>query len=127
MKFEDIKATLFFRILLTLVFFDSIYITLFSNFFNTLFKNVQGGRSLSIKYGGFIVTYLFMSSVIYYFGFVKKFTLSEMFILGISIYGVYELTNYTTLIEWDKTMVIIDTLWGGILFTISAYVTKKLN
>lgn len=118
---------LFFIIFVLLLLLDAFYISLFKKFFRSLFKKVQGGRELSIKYGAFITTYLLMASIIYYFLFKKYFTLSEMFLLGISIYGVYELTNYTTFSDWNLKMVIIDTLWGGILFSSTAYLAKKLN
>ena len=126
-KFLNIDWKLFSSIFVLLLLFDAIYISLFSNFFNKLFKSVQGGRALSIKYSAFVMTYVFMASIIYYFCFVKGFTLSDMFLLGISIYGVYELTNYTTLLDWNLKMVIIDTLWGGLLFSSTAFAAKKLN
>jgi len=127
LKFMNIDWKLFFSIFLVFFIFDAIYISLFSNFFKKLFKSVQGGRAISIKYNAFVMTYVFMVSIIYYFCFVKMFTLSDMFILGISIYGVYELTNYTTLLDWNLKMAFIDTLWGGILFSSTTFVAKKLN
>lgn len=125
MKNFNVSAKLFFTIFLLLLLLDALYITLFSNFFNILFKKVQGGRNLTIKYGGFAATYLLMTSIIYYFGIIKKFTLSDMFLLGISIYGVYELTNYTTLKDWTLKMVLLDTIWGGILFASTFYIINK--
>tara|TARA_A100001011_G_C14314403_1_gene847202 strand:- start:2343 stop:2735 length:393 start_codon:yes stop_codon:yes gene_type:complete len=127
MKLTNIDYKTFLSIFLLLLFFDALYIIAFNSYFKKLFKTVQAGRELSIKYGGFIATYLFMSSIIYYFGIVKKFTPSEMFLLGISIYGVYELTNYATLVDWTMQMVILDTLWGGILFMTTLHVLKLLN
>ena len=127
LKIFGVNIKLFFSIFLLLLLLDAVYITLFSKFFNILFKKVQGGRNLTIKYGGFAATYLLMTSIIYYFGIIKKFTLSEMFLLGISIYGVYELTNYTTLMDWSLKMVLLDTLWGGILFASTFYIINKKN
>jgi uncharacterized membrane protein len=124
---SNINWKRFFGIFALLLTLDAIYISLFSNFFNRVFKKVQGGRELSIKYGGFLFTYLLMTSIIYYFGFVKRFSSSDMFLLGISIYGVYELTNYTTLIDWNLKMVFLDTLWGGILFTSTLYLLKLIS
>ena len=125
-KFLNIDWKLFSSIFVLLLLFDAIYISLFSNFFNKLFKSVQGGRALSIKYSAFVMTYVFMESIIYYFCFVKGFTLSDMFLLGISIYGVYELTNYyVTGLEFE--MVIIDTLWEVYSFLSTAFAAKKLN
>lgn len=118
------KVLSIFLILLAL---DVLYLSLFSGVFSKLFKKVQGGRKLTIKYSGFLVTYLFMSAIIYYFGIVKKFTSNDMFLLGISIYGVYELTNYTTFRDWNIKMVLLDTIWGGILFATTLYLLKKLN
>ena len=122
-----IKLKQVLSIFLILLALDAFYLSLFSSFFSKLFKKVQGGRKLTIKYSGFLVTYLFMSAIIYYFGIVKKFTLNDMFLLGISIYGVYELTNYTTLRDWNMKMVLLDTIWGGILFATTLYLLKKLN
>ena len=127
MKVTNIDYKTFLGIFLLLLSFDALYIIVFNSYFQKLFKTVQGGRELSIKYGGFIATYLFMSSIIYYFGIVKKFTPSEMFLLGISIYGVYELTNYATLVDWTMRMVVLDTLWGGILFMTTLHVLKLLK
>lgn len=126
MKLTSIDYKTFLGIFLLLLFFDALYIIAFNSYFKRLFKTVQGGRKLSIKYGGFIATYLFMSSILYYFGIVKKFTPSEMFLLGISIYGVYELTNYATLVDWTMQMVVLDTLWGGILFMTTLHLIKLL-
>jgi uncharacterized membrane protein len=35
-------------------------------------------------------------------------------LLGIVIYGVYNLTNYSTLARWPSAMTIVDIAWGGV-------------
>jgi uncharacterized membrane protein len=125
--FFGVNMKVFFIIFFLLLLLDAVYISTFNGFLNKLFKRVQGGRKLSVKYGGFIATYLLMTSIVYYFGIIKKFTLSEMILLGISIFGVYDLTNYTTFIDWNLKMVVLDTLWGGVLFASITYLIKKLN
>ena len=42
------------------------------------------------------------------------------------IYGVYELTTMGLLKEWKWLTVIIDTIWGGILFASTIYITRSL-
>ena len=42
---------------------------------------------------------------------------------GISIYGTYDLTNYAILDKWNLKAVVMDTLWGGILFSLTRYLT----
>ena len=44
------------------------------------------------------------------------------FLLGLCIYAVYEMTNYTLLEKWSLKTVIIDTLWGGILFALVTFI-----
>ena len=36
--------------------------------------------------------------------------------LGLTVYGVYTLTNYTIFPSWSFTLVITDMLWGALLF-----------
>ena len=56
--------------------------------------------------------------------------LSESFLLGLSVYGVYEGTTYTIFKNWSLLSVFIDTIWGGVLFLLINYIMqllKKLN
>jgi uncharacterized membrane protein len=34
---------------------------------------------------------------------------------GVLVYGVYDLTNFSTLRDWPVTLVIVDMLWGGVV------------
>lgn len=47
-------------------------------------------------------------------------------VFGIVVYAVYEFTNYAGLKDWPKKLVLIDTLWGGILFGITSIAVPKL-
>jgi uncharacterized membrane protein len=49
----------------------------------------------------------------------------EAFLLGLVIYGVYETTNYALLEKWSLKTVIIDTLWGGILFALTTFIINS--
>ena len=52
--------------------------------------------------------------------------LIDAFILGIVIYGVYETTTYAILEKWSPLAVILDTFWGGLLFTLTTYISYKI-
>lgn len=39
---------------------------------------------------------------------------------GVILYGVYECTNYAALAEWPLQLVVIDTLWGGLLYAMAS-------
>jgi len=42
-------------------------------------------------------------------------------LLGILAYGTYEFTNYATLRDWSSQQVFVDTLWGGAVTGLSAW------
>lgn len=41
--------------------------------------------------------------------------------LGLFAYGTYEFTNYATLRDWSFEQVVVDTIWGGVLTGVSAW------
>ena len=43
-------------------------------------------------------------------------------ILGWVIYGVYESTNLAVFKKWDLKTVLVDGIWGGILFGLTTYI-----
>ena len=50
-------------------------------------------------------------------GILQQFpsSIAEAFILGLTVYAVYDLTNLATFGKYATTTAIIDILWGGIL------------
>lgn len=51
----------------------------------------------------------------------------EAFMLGVSVYGVYDFTNYSTLKNYSPRFAVLDTTWGGVLMTIAYFVKEKWN
>ena len=49
------------------------------------------------------------------------------FLLGLVIYGIYELTSKAIIKNWKWEIVIIDTLWGATLYSLVTYIIQKLN
>ena len=45
---------------------------------------------------------------------------------GLSIYIVYESTNHAFFEEWNGLPIYIDSVWGGILFSLTTYFTYKI-
>lgn len=105
---------------------DIAYLSIFGKFFNNAIIKLQGSK-LKIKYIPAILCYLLLMFIIYYFIISKNAKPREAFILGICIYGVYELTNYAILNNWPLEMVFLDTIWGGILFFLTTVCYYKIN
>ena len=78
--------------------------------------------------------YLFYVSGIYWFGTlagvrsgsVTTAILSGSF-LGLLAYATYEVTNFSTLKGWTIEMLLLDTLWGGVLGGLTAAVGFYVN
>lgn len=43
-------------------------------------------------------------------------------LLGLVIYGVYELTNYAVLNNWSSKIVIVDTVWGIVICSLTSII-----
>lgn len=52
--------------------------------------------------------------------------ISHSFMFGLVTYAVYDFTCGAIFENWDKKLMIIDTLWGGILYMITNYLTNML-
>uniref|UniRef100_A0A6C0KGK8 DUF2177 family protein n=1 Tax=viral metagenome TaxID=1070528 RepID=A0A6C0KGK8_9ZZZZ len=108
---------------ISLLALDSVYLSLIKNYFNKQIKKIQG-EDIQLNMTATIATYMFLSFALYYFIIKKKASVTDAFYLGLSIYAVYELTSKAIFKNWSYMTVIIDTLWGGILFASSTYITK---
>ena len=62
-----------------------------------------------------------------YFIIIQKKTPIEAFLLGIFVYGVYETTNWSLFSNWKFQTVIMDTIWGGILFFLTTLIVQHLG
>lgn len=102
---------------------DFIYLNLIKNYFNKQIKDVQGSE-IKINFMGVVLCYIILILGINYFIINPRKSVMEAFLLGMLIYGVYETTNYALFKNWSIITVIIDTLWGGILFAVTTYIVN---
>ena len=109
---------------LTMLALDAIYLTSMKSWFNKQVIAVQGSP-IQMRIIPTIVVYFFLLLALYYFIIREKRTPFEAFVLGISIYAVYEFTNYAILAKWSPISVAIDTLWGGVLFYLTTLIYYK--
>ena len=105
---------------------DFIYLNVMKGYFNNQIQSVQGSPA-KFNYLGAALCYIFLIAGINYFIIKPRKSISEAFLLGIVIYGVYETTNYALLKNWSILTVIIDTLWGGLLFAATTYIVNMLR
>ena len=105
---------------------DAIYLNLIKNYFQKQIQNVQGSE-MQVNFFGAAICYLFLIIGINYFIIKPHKSVSEGFLLGLIIYGVYETTSYALLKKWSLLTVFIDTLWGGILFALTTHIINNIR
>jgi len=102
---------------------DFVYLNVMKGYFDNQIKAIQGSR-IKMNYLGAAICYVLLIFGINYFIIKPRKSVSDAFLLGIIIYGVYETTNYALLKNWSILTVIIDTLWGGLLFAATTYIVN---
>ena len=105
---------------------DILFLYFSSTFFNKLIKKIQGNK-INLKLNSVLLCYFFMILSINYFILSQNKSVAEAFILGLCIYGIYETTNYAIFDNWNIKALILDTLWGGILYASTTYIVNILN
>lgn len=105
---------------------DFVYLNIIKDYFLNQIKLVQGSHP-KMNYLGVALCYIFLIFGINYFIIKPHKSVNDAFLLGIIIYGVYESTNYALLKNWSILTVIIDTLWGGLLFASTTYIVNSLR
>jgi uncharacterized membrane protein len=81
---------------------------------------------MTIRILGAIICYILLIFGLYYFILKDHRSILDATLFGIVIYGVYESTNYATLKNWTLKILLIDTLWGGVLMGLTTYLTYKI-
>lgn len=102
---------------------DLTYISLASSFFAKQITLVQT-LPVKINYIAAIAAYIVIIFAINYFILNNDASVLDAFLLGFSIYAIYELTNYSLLRNWQFKTVVVDTMWGGILFATVTAIMK---
>lgn len=110
-------------ILVTIVTMDAVWLTSTAPTSLSLFASIQGSP-LQIRWVPALLTYVLMVAAIWYFAVRPAETVREAAIngalLGLSMYGLYDLTNYATLTRYTLSFALTDAIWGTLLFTVAA-------
>ena len=108
------------------IFIDSVYLQLVRPYFEKQIQDVQGS-AVNVNFLGVALCYIFLIIGINYFIIKPRKSVTDAFLLGIVIYGVYETTNYALFKKWSLLTVFMDTLWGGVLFATTTYIINLLR
>jgi uncharacterized membrane protein len=116
-------------IILLLLAFDAIYIYFMKDTFGELVRSIQGESLVLDKRAliGAVICYILLATGLYYFAISKtNSSVLDAFLLGLVIYGVFDSTNFVMFKKWDWRVMVIDGIWGGVLFSIVYSIFLKL-
>jgi uncharacterized membrane protein len=120
------KLILFFVSSALLLVVDGLYLY---NIGIPIFKaNVELIQNAPLKANvyGAILSYVCVIGALNYFIILQNKSPFDAFILGIFLYGVFDMTNFAMFTKYSWKTAISDTLWGGTLFAFTTWVTYKL-
>ena len=112
--------------LFILVILDIGYLYLLSDYFSSVVRSIQGS-GITLRFISIIFIYLILSFAVYYFVLKNNRPTYDAFILGVVIYSVFDLTNHTIFKKWAIPLILIDSLWGGVLLYITTFITKFIS
>jgi len=120
------KLILFFVSSALLLVIDGLYLY---NIGISIFKaNVELIQNAPLKANvyGAILSYVCVIGALNYFIILQNKSPLDAFILGVFLYGVFDMTNFAMFTKYSWKTAISDTLWGGTLFAFTTWVTYKL-
>jgi hypothetical protein len=81
---------------------------------------------IKINFTSTLLCYAFMVFGLYYFIIKDNKSVADAILLGITIYSIFELTNKSLFSEWNYKTVLLDSIWGGLLFGTSTYILQHI-
>jgi uncharacterized membrane protein len=104
--------------ILALLALDAIWLTSNMTMHSALFAKLQGSP-LTIRWVPAILVYVVIVGAVWFFAVRETKTVQDAALrgglLGLSMYGVYDLTNYATLSKYPLTFAVSDMAWGTFL------------
>jgi len=84
--------------------------------------NVQGDRSMVVRLWAAIPVYLAIA-----YAATQVANAPRAFLMGASIYAVYEFTQLVSFDKWPLAFAVADCLWGGVLMALTWWVGTQVN
>jgi len=115
-----------FRLLVSAIIFvclDVSYLKIFGNYYSKQVETVQGSK-MQVNYLAAIITYILLIIGLNYFIIRPRKSVSDAFLFGLIVYGVFEGTSWAMFKNWSLFSVILDTLWGGTVFALTTFIVR---
>jgi len=106
---------------------DAIFLGSMRNYFNWQIRQIQGS-GIQMDYLAAGLCYIIIIAAAYKFLILRpETTLLDAALLGWSVYLIYELTNKALFRNWAWSTVLMDGMWGGVLFALTLYLFRLIR
>ena len=109
-----------------MLFVDLGFLWSMRDYFNNQIRVIQG-TNMMMNYLAAGLCYVVIIACVYKFIILPGASILDAAMLGWSVYLIYELTNKALFNLWSWNTVLIDGLWGGILFAGSVYIYRAIK
>ena len=131
-KMQNIRKYILATIILLVL--DFVWIgTFMGQRYKQMVKKIQGGKAMKVKLYSAFLAYALMVVGLNVFvvpnirkGKELEDSLKYGFTFGMVVYGVYDFTAGAVLENWDMKLALVDILWGGFVYFISAYISSMV-
>ena len=98
---------------------NDLFAWVISDFTNNTVASVQGKptdiSNMPKVISGGVYCYILLTILMY---FTLSLNYTSTFFLGFCVFGFHQGNNYATFDQWPVSMVVLDTLWGGVYFVL---------
>lgn len=107
---------------LIMVILDLPWLFIQGSWVQDIVRNIQADRSMNVRLWGGIPVYLALAYVV-----TQVSSVPRAFLLGMSIYAVYDFTQIVTFDKYPVEFAIADSLWGGILMALTYWISIQIK
>lgn len=104
---------------------DSFYLNMVKPSWMSMISGIQGSK-IELRMTSAILVYMLMSFALYYFIVLPRRSVYDAALLGLVIYGVFDMTNHALFKNYKLTNALLDIAWGATLFATSAFIVKTV-
>jgi uncharacterized membrane protein len=104
---------------------DSVYLGLIKGQWSKMISTIQKGP-LNVRLVYAAAVYMLMLFGLFYFIILPRRSVYDAALLGIVVYGVFDMTNMAIFKEYSLMLAVTDMLWGGLLFASVTYIVQLL-
>lgn len=123
-------------VLVIMLALDGIWLSLNKDMYKRMVKLIQG-KDMELRWIGAVFAYLaiWLLIVLWAIPDIRAakspretfMAVSKALLLGLCVYGVFNSTNLAMMSDYSLKVAVVDTLWGGALFAITAFIVGSFQ